>query len=188
VSESAGLRPPRDLVERCRRGDQDAWRELVEHHSRYVYAIIVRGYRLPESEAEDVFQDVFGRVFERLDTLRDDAALLAWIGRLTRSLCIDHLRRTRDTQELTEELGGVVHDELDQLEQALDVRRALEGLSDGCRDILDRFFCREQPYAVISAELDIPAGTIASRISRCLERLRSSMEGSEPSPRPSRGP
>ena len=178
-----------DLVERCRRGDEDAWRELVEQHSRYVYAIIVRAYRLPDSEAEDVFQDVFGRVFERLQTLRDDAALVAWIGQLTRSLCIDHLRRRRETQELTEEAGGAVSGELEQLELALDVRRALEALPEGCRDILDRFFCREQPYAVIGAELDIPAGTIASRISRCLDRLRAAMgdvQGRPAPPRPSR--
>jgi len=62
------------LVDRCRRGDREAWRELVETYSRYVYAIILRGYRLSESDAEDVFQDVFARVFERLETLRDDEA------------------------------------------------------------------------------------------------------------------
>jgi hypothetical protein len=62
------------LVERCRHGDREAWRDLVEEYSRYVYAIIMRGYRLSESDAEDVFQDVFARVFERLETLRDDDA------------------------------------------------------------------------------------------------------------------
>ena len=57
------------LVERCRAGEQEAWNELVERFSRYVYAIAVRGFRLPESDAEDVFQDVFARTFERLDSL-----------------------------------------------------------------------------------------------------------------------
>ena len=53
------------LVERCRAGDPEAWNELVERFSRYVYAIAVRAYRLSEHEAEDVFQDVFARTFER---------------------------------------------------------------------------------------------------------------------------
>lgn len=177
--------PVHALVERCRRGDQDAWRELVATHSRYVYAIIARVYRMPPDEAEDVFQDVFSRVFERLEMLRDDDALVAWIGQLTRRLCIDHLRRRRDTLELTEETAGAVDGQLEQLELALVVRQALEGLSQPCRDILDRFFCREQSYAVIGAELGIAAGTIASRISRCLARLRASLEGRQPAQPPS---
>jgi RNA polymerase sigma-70 factor (ECF subfamily) len=174
------------LVERCRRGDQDAWRELVEDHSRYVYAILMRGYRLPAGEAEDIFQDVFARVFERLDTLRDDDALVAWIGRLTRSLCIDHLRRQRPTQELTDEEAGQDDHELEQIELAVVIRDALHRLPGACADILDRFFFREQPYSQISEELDIPAGTVASRISRCLDRLRATIDGSGHPSRPSR--
>ena len=176
----------RGLVERCRRGDPDAWRELVDTHSRYVYAILVRGYRLPPSEAEDLFQDVFTRVFERLDTLRDDDALVAWIGRLTRSLCIDHLRRRRDTSELSDQLVGEADRELEQVELALMVRQAMAQLPEACGEILDRFFCREQPYAVIAEELGIAAGTVASRISRCLERLRSTIDGSDQGSHPSR--
>ena len=63
------------LVERCRAGDAAAWDELVERFSRYVYAIAVRAFRLSEHDAEDVFQDVFARTFERLDSLRADGAI-----------------------------------------------------------------------------------------------------------------
>ena len=61
------------LVERCRAGEAEAWNELVERFSRYVYAISVRAFGLSEADAEDVFQDVFARTFERLDSLRDDS-------------------------------------------------------------------------------------------------------------------
>src|SRR5919201_5848992 len=81
-----------DLVARCRRGDQEAWNELVNRFSRYVYAITSRVYRLSPHDAEDVFQEVFARTFERLDELRDDAAVRPWIGTLTRRLCVDRLR------------------------------------------------------------------------------------------------
>jgi RNA polymerase sigma-70 factor (ECF subfamily) len=178
----SGGSTPLGLVERCRRGDPDAWRELVETHSRYVYAILVRGYRLPPGDAEDLFQDVFTRVFERLDTLRDDDALVAWIGSLTRSLCIDHLRRQRETQEFSDLLVGEDDRELERIELALMVRQAMQRLPEACDDILDRFFCREQPYAVIAAELGIASGTVASRISRCLQRLRSTIDGSDQPP------
>ena len=63
------------LVSRCRAGDPDAWNEFVERFSRYVYAICGRGFRLSQQDAEDVFQEVFARTYERLDALREDSAV-----------------------------------------------------------------------------------------------------------------
>jgi RNA polymerase sigma factor (sigma-70 family) len=57
------------------------------------------------------------------------------------------------------------------------LHEALAGLPDNCREILDRFFARDESYRSIAEALDIPAGTIASRISRCLVKLRSELEG-----------
>ncbi len=175
------------LVERCRHGDRDAWRDLVEEYSRYVYAIIMRGYRLSESDAEDVFQDVFARVFERLETLRDDDALRGWIAQVTRNLCSDHLRRAHLTEELSDETMTELDDRLVDLDLALAVRQALVRLPAGCAEILDRFFCRDQSYRTISAELDLPPGTVASRISRCLDRLRKEIGGRAATPAASGG-
>src|SRR2546423_10339441 len=95
----------RELVSRCRAGDQLAWNELVERFSRYVYAIAVQGFRLSESDAEDVFQEVFARAYQHLDRLRDDAAVRPWLAQLTRRLCIDRRpisarRRPRADEEL----------------------------------------------------------------------------------------
>src|SRR6201987_4406188 len=80
------------LVSRCRAGDPEAWNEFVERFSRYVYAICGRGFRLAEHDAEDVFQEVFARAFERLSELRSDEAVRPWLAQLTRRLCIDRLR------------------------------------------------------------------------------------------------
>src|SRR5205085_1540086 len=80
------------LVARCRTGDDEAWRLLVERFSRYVYAICVQAFRLPEHDAEDVFQEVFARVYQHLERLRSDEAIRPWIAQLTRRLCIDRLR------------------------------------------------------------------------------------------------
>src|SRR5438067_5983921 len=79
------------LVSRCRAGESEAWNEFVERFSRYVYAICSRGFRLRDHDAEDVFQEVFARVFNRLDSLRDDAAVRPWIAQLTRRLCLDRI-------------------------------------------------------------------------------------------------
>ena len=163
------------LVRGCRAGDQEAWNELVERYSRYVYAIAARGFRLSDDDVEDVFQDVFTRVYTRLDSLRDDSALRPWIAQLTRRRCLDAIAARRDVpaEDVTEE-GST---DLSEVEEAFDVREALGGLSANCQDILDRFFTRDQSYKTIADELEIPSGTIASRIARCLGRLREQLEG-----------
>ena len=60
-----------ELVARCRSGDEQAWNELVERFSRYVYAICSQGFRLSQHEAEDAFQDVFAKIYVELGKLRD---------------------------------------------------------------------------------------------------------------------
>jgi RNA polymerase sigma factor (sigma-70 family) len=173
------------LVARCRSGDEAAWRELVERFSRYVYAICVQAFRFSEHDAEDVFQEVFARVYERLETLREDEAVRPWIGQLTRRLCIDRLRAgSRETVEDAESLPEAAADDvLAKLEEAFDVHEALAALPEACGEILDRFFARDESYRTIGAALELPAGTIASRISRCLDKLRDAYTGrNEPGP------
>ena len=166
------------LVERCRAGDERAWAALVDRFSRYVHAIATGAYRLPEEDAEDVFQDVFARTFEHLDRLRDNAAIRPWIGQLTRRLCVDRLRAARPAVALDEAAGsGAVDERLETIEQAVIVHDALARISDDCREVLDRFFARDESYRTIGAALDLPPGTIASRISRCLGKLRIELEG-----------
>jgi RNA polymerase sigma factor (sigma-70 family) len=167
------------LVARCRAGDDDAWRELVERFSRYVYAIAVQGFRLGQQDAEDVFQDVFARVYERLGSLRDDEAVRPWIAQLTRRVCIDRLRSgARESDADIDELPELpAEDVLTALEDAFDVHDAMAELPENCQQILDRFFARDESYRTIGDTLGLPAGTIASRLSRCLDKLRDAFEG-----------
>jgi RNA polymerase sigma factor (sigma-70 family) len=167
------------LVSRCRSGDSDAWNELVERFSRYVYAIAVQAFRLPSHDAEDVFQEVFTRIYEHLYRLRNDEAIRPWIAQLTRRVCIDKLRVSgREGLFDPDELESPELDEtLGRLDEAMTVRAGLDAVGDDCREILDRFFCRDESYRAIGEALDLPAGTIASRISRCLTKLRAELEG-----------
>jgi RNA polymerase sigma factor (sigma-70 family) len=173
------------LVARCRAGDPEAWNELVERFSRYVYAIAVQAFKLPEHDAEDVFQEVFTRAYEHLDKLRDDNAIRPWLAQLTRRLCIDRLRAGAQEQPEDDIEPPDTGDTIARLDDALAVHEALAMLPDGCQDILDRFFARDESYRTISDALELPPGTIASRISRCLARLRVEMEGRNPEAAPS---
>jgi len=176
-----------DLVARCRRGDQTAWSALVERFSRYVYAIATQAFRLPQHDAEDVFQDVFAKTYERLGSLRSDDAIRPWIGQLTRNCCLDHLRSSGRTVLVEEPEDRAAEDVIAKLDEAMTVRAGLTQLSTECQDVLDRFFCRDESYRTIGEELGIPAGTIASRISRCLGHLRAELEGRNLQPPPSSG-
>ena len=161
------------VVARCRRRDQRAWDELVERYSRYVWAITTQAFRLSESDAEDVFQEVFARTYQHLGKLRSDEAIRPWLGQLTRRISIDRLRAAKRETPTDEPPEVAAADPtLERLAEAMDVRSALAGLSENCREILDRFFDRDESYETIGSTLGIPPGTIASRISRCLAKLR----------------
>jgi RNA polymerase sigma-70 factor (ECF subfamily) len=171
--------PAAQLVARCRGGDQKAWAELVERFSRYVYAIATQGFRLRDHDAEDVFQEVFAKVYERLDSLRSDEAIQPWIAQLTRRVCVDRLRtssreQSTDGDDLPQDPD---EDAIARIDEALDVQEAMSSLPGNCREILDRFFARDESYRTIGEALELPAGTIASRISRCLVKLREELEG-----------
>ena len=120
----------------------------------------------------------FARAFERLSELRSDDAVRPWLAQLTRRLCIDKLRAAaRDPLPDDGEERGSLDRRLETVDDAVSVREAMRTLSADCRDILDRFFCRDQSYSTIGELLDLPPGTIASRISRCLGKLRAAYEG-----------
>jgi RNA polymerase sigma factor (sigma-70 family) len=166
------------LVARCRAGDPDAWRELVERFSRYVYAICVQAFRLSAHDADDVFQEVFARAYQHIDKLRDDEAVRPWLGQLTRRLCIDRLRSGgREVPADAQPEAAEPTETLERIDEAFAVHDAMATLPANCREILDRFFCRDESYRTIGDALELPPGTIASRISRCLARLRAAYEG-----------
>jgi RNA polymerase sigma factor (sigma-70 family) len=167
------------LVAACLAADESAWNELVDRFARYVFAITTQAFRLGADDAEDVFQEVFARIYDRLGTLRDPDALRPWIAQLTRRECIDRLRaNTREAP--VDEVPEHAEEVLDRIEEAFDVHAALDSLSSECREVLDRFFCRDESYRTIGDQLGLPSGTIASRISRCLARLRERLEGRNP--------
>ena len=166
-----------ELVAGCRRGDPAAWNALVERFARYVSAIATQAFRLSEHDAEDVFQDVFAKTYERLGSLRSDDAIRPWIGQLTRNCCLDLLRSSSRVVLVEEPEERVADEVIAKLDEAMTVRAGLAQLGEECQEVLDRFFCRDESYRTIGADLGIPAGTIASRISRCLGHLRSELGG-----------
>ena len=170
------------------RATRQAWAELVNRFSRYVYAIAVAGLPAPGARRGGRLP---GRLHPHLGApgraaRRHGAAALdrdARPGGCASIACAPAPVRRLPRSELLELEG--TSDELDGIDEALAVHEALKQLPEHCAEILDRFFARDESYRAIGEALDIPPGTIASRISRCLRKLRGQLEGRNERFRPS---
>ncbi len=91
------------LVEAARTGDHDAFRRLYDLYAPMVHGILLA--RAPQWEVADLVQDVFLTAFNRLHTLRDREAFGGWIAMIARNRAMDFHRRSRQTEEITEEMA-----------------------------------------------------------------------------------
>jgi RNA polymerase sigma-70 factor (ECF subfamily) len=167
-----------NLVARCLSGQETAWEDLVKLHTRRVYAICYR-FTSRDSEAQDLTQEVFLRVFRNLKSFREgEGSFVVWLTRLTRNLLIDHYRRTR-LERVTDSLD----DQAPQLEEktamisrtdgmlagreASEVlQHALQKLSPELRETVILRDLEELDYKEIAQVLNVPEGTVKSRLNR----------------------
>jgi RNA polymerase sigma factor (sigma-70 family) len=173
------LDPEYNLVSECLRGNEAAWEELVRLHTRHVYALCYR-FTGSSAESQDLTQEVFVRVFRTLKSFRSsEGSFATWLARVTRNLLIDHYRRTRQeriTDSIEEQLptleqGGQTG--LARPDQALAGREAseilqaaLQKLSPDLREAVILRDLQEMEYREIAEVLNIPEGTVKSRINR----------------------
>jgi RNA polymerase sigma-70 factor, ECF subfamily len=166
------------LVQRCLQGEGSAWEELVRRHTRRVYNICYRfvGNR---TEAEDISQEVFLRVYRTLASYRSaHGGFATWVTSVTRNLLIDHYRRTkrdRLTDSLDDAMPVVENKEStarrpDQqallAELSAQVQSALTRLSPELREAVILRDLQQLEYAEIRQVLEVPEGTVKSRINR----------------------
>jgi RNA polymerase sigma-70 factor, ECF subfamily len=166
------------LVQRCLQGEGSAWEELVRRHTRRVYNVCCRfvGNR---TEAEDISQEVFLRVYRTIGSYRSaHGGFATWVTSVTRNLLIDHYRRTkrdRLTDSLDDAMPVVENKESVGRrpdEQALlgelssQVQSALTRLSPELREAVILRDLQQLEYAEIQQVLEVPEGTVKSRINR----------------------
>src|SRR5215213_9303047 len=92
----------RELVERCRSGDERAFQELVDRHKDLVFALIARTVQ-DRSRAEDLSQDVFLRIHRGLPYFRGEARLSTWVYRIVANVCAQEQSRARPAASLDDE-------------------------------------------------------------------------------------
>jgi RNA polymerase sigma-70 factor (ECF subfamily) len=173
------LDPDFSLVSRCLRGDETAWEEMVRIHTRRVYGLCFR-FTGNGSEAQDLTQEVFLRIFRTLRTFRSaEGSFATWLARVTRNLLIDHYRRTRQERvtdsieeqlPVLEEAGASAFERPDHAvagREASEILQAtLQKLSPDLREAVILRDFEEMEYREIAGVLSIPEGTVKSRINR----------------------
>lgn len=173
------LDPDSSLVSRCLRGDETAWEELVRLNTRKVYGLCYR-FTGSGSEAQDLTQEVFLRVFRTIRTFRSaEGSFATWLARVTRNLLIDHYRRTRQERvtdsieeqlPVLEEAGAAASMKPDQgvagREASEILQATLQKLSPDLREAVILRDLQEMEYREIAEVLAIPEGTVKSRINR----------------------
>jgi RNA polymerase sigma factor (sigma-70 family) len=160
------------LIERCLRGDQTAWKELVTRYQRLVYSIAHVVCSNGE-DASDVFQQVWLELYQHLADVRNIDALPAWLMTVTRRRSYAVLHRRYGSESLNEEIADVSQ-ELNRVEREHFLERALDQLPDRCRRLIDLLYfdASEPTYADIAHALGMPESSIGPTRARCLEKLK----------------
>ena len=186
------------LVEACLQGNQRAWNTLVRRYWRRVFNVAYK-FVGKHDEAEDLTQEIFLRVFKALGTFDRRANFQTWLISISRNLCIDHYRSVRKEREIVDrsvDAGDVPAaaqgpdplarlQRLDRLEFLL---RAMVKLPPALREAVLLRDIQELSYQEIAHRLQLPDGTVKSRLNRgrralarqiaMLEREQSAMVGS----------
>ncbi len=183
---SAENRPDdRAIVDALRGGDAEAFESLVRTHADKVYAHALRFFGEPQS-AEDVVQEVFIKVYRSIDTYDGRAAFTTWLFRVTRNVCLDMFRRgaKRPIPVDPVDLAGArtTPDHAQQIIDMTAVEQAMRALQPEDREALGAVTLFDLSYAEAAQALDVPVGTVKSRVFRARRMLVGLLEesGGEP--------
>jgi RNA polymerase sigma-70 factor (ECF subfamily) len=164
-----------ELVQRSVGGDRVAFALLVKRHERRVYNL---AYRMlgREEDARDAAQDAFLQVLRKLSQFRGDAAFGTWLHRIAVNACYDQLRKKARQPVLhlavdedrgpEPEPGPPIPDHAEDVVGGIDVQRALLEVPVVFRAVLVLHDVRDLGYEEIAAILDVPVGTVKSRLHR----------------------
>lgn len=167
------------LAKRAAAGHESAWAELIDRHGPRLFNLALQ-FAGSREEAEDLTQEIFMRLYLNLRSYRGEVPLIGWALRLSRNLCIDHYRRTRQERRWRRVASEVLEHlpSTDNVEAASQRRQRLEAVYAALCDLEETqaeavLLCDLQGVSLLeaSAYLEIPVGTLKSRLHRGRQRL-----------------
>ena len=188
------LKNDEELMRECKRGNMDAFNILFTRYRRAIFAYI---YQLvgDYGDVESITQEAFIRVFKYLDTYEYPKKFSTWFYTIVRNLCIDRIKKMRKERDnvisdfivygknTKSEFLKLLPDETltpqqiahrNQRIQA--VRDAIDELDPIYKEVITLFILQKLPYSEIAEILDVPSGTLRSRVHHGLKKLREIME------------
>ncbi len=174
------------LIDEALAGDSAAFGQLVTKYQDRLYNTLVHQVGSAET-AHDLVQDAFVQAYLKLETFQRASAFYTWLYRIAFNLAVSHRRRARamvSIDEVREKLGHEPLDDapppearLEQQERACQLEQALAGLSDEHRAILILREVEDCAYDEIAQMLDLPVGTVRSRLHRARLLMRDQLKG-----------
>jgi RNA polymerase sigma-70 factor, ECF subfamily len=169
----------RELVERCRAGDERAFQELVDRHKDLVFALIARTVQ-DRSRAEDLAQDVFLRIHRGLPYFRGEARLSTWIYRIVANVCLQDHGRAPRTSTIDDERAAQAVSVADRQFTDLEVRdrleKAIARLPANYRLLIAAHYLQGVQYEELAEALQLPLGTVKTQLYRAKQQLRRLLE------------
>lgn len=184
---NAGLRelPDRELVERCKRSESGAFDELVARHQDRIYTAVTRFCGNPE-DAADIVQRAFINAFRKIQEFAGDSAFSTWVYRIAFNQAISFRRENRrttvsiyakdDEKAVEPAVESNPSEKLEGEETQKKVQQALETLEEGDRQIILLKDLQGHSYDDIAAIMQIPKGTVRSRLHRARLELKSRLK------------
>jgi len=168
------------LVQRIQQGDKHAFEQLLDAYEARVYRLALR-YTGTVSDAEDVTQEIFLGIYKSIANFRGNSALGTWIYRIAMNHCLEFRRKRKlEVTPYDEELTLASHDWREDPEKSADkgelterVAEALQHLTPQHRDVVVLHELQGLTYQEVATSLNVPVGTVKSRLSNALRRLRS---------------
>jgi RNA polymerase sigma-70 factor (ECF subfamily) len=169
-----------NLVSKLKAGDQEAWSMIVNRYSKTVYNMALN-FAGNSDDAADITQDIFLKVYNNINKFDGENTFTAWLLRLSKNYCIDFWRKhkhNRKSLELDDNIRNEYSDEADTPEDSVirksDItylRQKLLLLSPDLRSLIIMRDIQDFSYQEIAENLDMPLGTIKSRINRARTKL-----------------
>ena len=169
------------LIERCRQGDEQAFRELVDRYKQLVFAVVARSTADP-ARVEDLAQDVFLRIHRGLPYFRGEAKLTTWIYRIVLNLLSQESERRRAAREVALDPDIAAHEprapdrSMSDLELRDRLEKALARLPANYRLLIAGHYLQDVKYEDLAEALDMPIGTVKTHLHRAKKQLRALLE------------
>ena len=163
----------RAWLDRCAEGDERAVRWVLDRYRDRVVRLASHVLRNPR-EAEDVAQEAFVKAFRQIENFRGESGFYAWLYRIVVNLCLDRMRRKSASSEMPLEEGLLPGSAAlsGDVDKRLAVEQILDTLTPPMRAALVLREVEGMEYAEIAVVLQIPVGTVRSRLNTAREQFR----------------